>query len=73
MPILETGFRPVHTARGEGDASGAPEVSARACEGGAEFVAADRGPGIPAADRDRVVQRLVRLDASRGARQASRS
>jgi signal transduction histidine kinase len=27
---------------------------------------ADSGPGVPAADRDRVLQRFVRLDASRG-------
>jgi len=41
------------------------EISARACGDGVELVVADRGPGIPAADRERVVQRLVRLDASR--------
>jgi signal transduction histidine kinase len=28
---------------------------------------ADRGPGIPAADRERAVERFVRLDSSRGA------
>ena len=30
-----------------------------------EIVVADRGPGIPAADRDRVLERFVRLDSSR--------
>jgi hypothetical protein len=44
---------------------GALEISARADGDRVELVVADRGPGIPAADRERVVQRLVRLDASR--------
>lgn len=33
--------------------------------GGARFTVADTGPGIPAADRARVLTRFVRLDASR--------
>jgi signal transduction histidine kinase len=41
------------------------EISARADGERVELVVADRGPGIAAADRERVVQRLVRLDASR--------
>ena len=31
----------------------------------AEIIVADNGPGIPAADRDRVLARFVRLDPSR--------
>ncbi len=34
---------------------------------GVEVVVADRGPGIPAADRERVLKRFVRLEASRTA------
>jgi len=34
--------------------------------GGAQLAVADSGPGIPAEDRDRVLQRFVRLDDSRG-------
>ena len=41
-------------------------IDARRSRGGVEISVADRGPGIPAADRARVLDRLVRLDASRG-------
>lgn len=49
-----------------GAGGGAIEVEARRTEGGAEIVVADRGPGIPPDARERVLGRLVRLDASRG-------
>jgi signal transduction histidine kinase len=41
-------------------------VDARRALGGVEIVVADHGPGIPESERERVLGRLVRLDASRG-------
>jgi len=41
------------------------EVSAHAKGDLAEVVVTDRGPGVPAADRERVLDRFVRLEASR--------
>jgi signal transduction histidine kinase len=41
------------------------EVSARSKGAIAEIVVADRGPGVPAAERERVLDRFVRLEASR--------
>lgn len=45
----------------------APEVEVRAkAEGGAaEIIVSDRGPGVPGPERDRVLGRFVRLEASR--------
>ena len=45
----------------------APEVQvlATAEEGTARIVVTDRGPGVPALERDRVLDRFVRLEASR--------
>jgi len=45
----------------------APEVDVRAetHEGAAEIVVTDRGPGVPVDDRERVLGRFVRLEASR--------
>lgn len=40
-------------------------VSTRAKNGTAEIVVTDRGPGVPSADRERVLDRFVRLEASR--------
>ena len=41
------------------------EVRASAKGGMAEIVVTDRGPGVPVADRERVLGRFVRLEASR--------
>ena len=41
-------------------------VSARRADGRAELVVRDRGPGIPDADLEHVLERFVRLEASRG-------
>lgn len=44
---------------------GAITVDLRADEDAAEITITDTGPGIPAGERDRVFERLVRLDAGR--------
>jgi signal transduction histidine kinase len=52
----------------EGGARAAPSTIAiglRARGGAIEIAVADQGPGIAAADRERVLKRFVRLDASR--------
>ncbi|WP_347261339.1 HAMP domain-containing sensor histidine kinase [Rudaea sp.] len=41
------------------------ELAARRTSAGVEVLVADNGPGIPADMRDKVLQRFVRLDASR--------
>jgi signal transduction histidine kinase len=41
-------------------------LEVRSAGGGAEIVVADNGPGIPEADRGRVQDRFVRMDAARG-------
>lgn len=46
-------------------AGGSVRVTARGTRDGAEIVVADDGPGVPAADRSRVLDRFVRLGASR--------
>jgi signal transduction histidine kinase len=40
-------------------------IAAQATPEGARIVVADTGPGVPAAERGRVVERFVRLDAAR--------
>lgn len=42
----------------------APEVSVRRFDGCMEFVVADRGPGIPAKDRDKVFEAFVQGDGT---------
>lgn len=41
------------------------EISVRRTDGRAELEVADRGPGIPAGERDKVLRRLYRLEQSR--------
>ncbi len=49
----------------EGAAASPISISAREFGGRVEIVVADRGPGIAAADRGRVLDRFVRLEGSR--------
>jgi signal transduction histidine kinase len=56
------------TEDGARDGTGVkPEVAVTAAEKGAavEIVVTDRGPGVPVSDRERVLDRFVRLEASR--------
>ena len=48
-----------------GDDPGEIRVTARNAPGRVVFAVADRGPGIPEADRGRVLERFVRLEESR--------
>jgi signal transduction histidine kinase len=48
-------------------ARGAVTVTLAEDEGTAVLVVADDGPGIPAADRERVFERFTRLDSARSA------
>jgi signal transduction histidine kinase len=52
-------------AAADGDGRPEIEVSAKAKNGVAEIVVTDRGPGVPSSDRERVLGRFVRLEASR--------
>jgi two-component system sensor histidine kinase SenX3 len=47
------------------DPGSAVEVSAREAEGWAEMVVADRGPGIPTRDLERIFERFYRVDRGR--------
>lgn len=55
----------VGETRGESGAKPEVEVTATEKGGVVEIAVTDRGPGIPAADRERVLDRFVRLEASR--------
>jgi len=48
-----------------GGPNGRVEISTRLADGAVRLCVADRGEGIPAEDRERVMERFVRLDASR--------
>jgi signal transduction histidine kinase len=50
---------------GRGSAGGGVSVAVRAGKDGPEVVVGDRGPGIAAEDRKRVLKRFVRLEKSR--------
>lgn len=59
---LKYGGRPAEDGM---DAAGGIDIKVSETEGGAEISVADHGPGISAADRERVVKRFVRLEESR--------
>lgn len=46
-------------------AGGTVTLAARRCDGAPEIIVTDTGPGVPEADRSRVFDRFVRLEASR--------
>ena len=60
--LIDNALKYGATASGSGSAVA---VSARRAGGRVEVAVADRGPGIPAADRGRVLERFVRLEGSR--------
>jgi signal transduction histidine kinase len=55
------------TAEANGAGGKAPDVEVTATERGdvVEIAVTDRGPGVPASDRERVLERFVRLEESR--------
>ncbi|MHA1549435.1 MAG: ATP-binding protein [Alphaproteobacteria bacterium] len=54
-----------YAVRGDAEPDGEIHVSAARREGAVVLSVADNGPGIPQADRERVLQRFVRLEESR--------
>jgi len=56
-----------YSGAGKGETSTGPHIVVRVSTGtnGAEVSVADRGPGIPSDDRERVLKRFVRLEKSR--------
>jgi signal transduction histidine kinase len=55
----------VRDVTGAGTGDNRIELGLTSANGRAEIVVADRGPGVPAEDRERVFKRFVRLEASR--------
>jgi len=55
----------IDNALKHGAGGGAVTLRAAATAGALTIQVEDRGPGIPAADRDRALRRFVRLDAAR--------
>ncbi|WP_395665664.1 sensor histidine kinase [Methylocella sp.] len=65
---LKYGAAPAPETEATGEAAPAPrrvELAARRVGGAVEISVADHGPGVPEADRDRVLDRFVRLENSR--------
>jgi signal transduction histidine kinase len=58
-------YSTTEVAPGKSGAAPEIEVGARAKAGVAEIIVSDRGPGVPPSERERVLDRFVRLEASR--------
>ncbi len=65
--LIDNALKYGASAPGHAGNGAPPEIAVGAWQHGtmAEIAVSDRGPGVPAADRERVLDRFVRLEASR--------
>jgi signal transduction histidine kinase len=63
--LVDNAIKYAQPRKGTAEANGEIVVAARGNGSGIELAVSDHGPGIPASDRGRVVERFVRLEQSR--------
>ena len=63
--LIDNAIKYARRTGGDRDTEPAIAISVAVRDGHAVLIVADHGPGIPAADRERVLKRFVRLEASR--------